>query len=166
MPKSTTKTRPAKVSVKANAKPYNVKKRKAPPSKPTPTSSTPVTETDADGELAAKKAKKPKNKKKAQRSEEEESLFDLENGINTAFAFMDPGLMADYLAQKLDWTGNELSSIELADLSIRGQLFPELLFMVPDSSKKAQNGSNLCFSDAIKGLAVRAEQLHYGYEME
>lgn len=70
----------------------------------------------------AKKPKKNRNKK-AKRSEEDESLFDLEKSINTAFAFMDPSLTADYLAQKIEWAGKDLSAVEIADLEISGEFY-------------------------------------------
>jgi hypothetical protein len=46
----------------------------------------------------------------------------MELGINSAIARMDNQLMADHLAQKTIRFGTELSSIELADLTISGTL--------------------------------------------
>ncbi|KAJ2895165.1 csm1-like protein [Zalerion maritima] len=99
-----------------------MKKRKAPHTATDSTSSTlSQSVSEAQQEPVQKKAKKSKSKKKAKRSEEDESLFDTEKGINTAFAFMDPMLMADYLAQKIEWAGgNDLSSVELGDLGVQG----------------------------------------------
>jgi protein CMS1 len=61
----------------------------------------------------------PKSKKKKSKFQEDDSL-DMELGINSAIARMDNQLMADHLAQKTIRFGTELSTIELADLTISG----------------------------------------------
>ena len=97
----------------------NHRKRKAPlTDQEQPSSIAPA----GDAPSAAKKAKriKQKERRKAKRSDEHESLLDSEQGINTAFAFMDPSLTADYLAQKIEWAGKDLSVVELADLRVSG----------------------------------------------
>lgn len=63
----------------------------------------------------------PKSKKKKSKFQEDDSL-DMELGINSAIARMDNQLMADHLAQKTIRFGTELSTIELADLTISGKL--------------------------------------------
>ena len=71
----------------------------------------------AEDAPASKKAKK---KKKKSSNPEDESL-DTELGVNALFSRMDNQLLADYLAQKTSRFGSELSSIELADLTVTGQ---------------------------------------------
>lgn len=51
---------------------------------------------------------------------EDESLLDVEAGLNGAFARMDSQLLADYVAQKTSRFGKELSPVELSDLYISG----------------------------------------------
>ena len=97
----------------------NHRKRKAPSTdQEQPSSIAPA----GGAPSAAKKAKriKQRERRKAKRSDEHESLLDSEQGINTAFAFMDPSLTADYLAQKIEWAGKDLSVVELADLRVSG----------------------------------------------
>lgn len=68
------------------------------------------------GEDAPAKANKKKRKNK---NPEDESL-DMELGLNTLIARLDNQLMADYLAQKTSRFGKDLSTVELADLTISG----------------------------------------------
>lgn len=70
----------------------------------------------ADGEAPAKK-----RRRKAKPKFEDDSLIDLELGVNAAIAKLDSQLMADHLAQKTSRFGADLSSVELADLSIPGK---------------------------------------------
>ena len=69
----------------------------------------------AEGEAPAKK-----RRRKAKPKFEDDSLIDLELGVNAAIAKLDSQLMADHLAQKTSRFGADLSSVELADLSIPG----------------------------------------------
>ncbi|ORY60505.1 U3-containing 90S pre-ribosomal complex subunit-domain containing protein [Pseudomassariella vexata] len=57
-------------------------------------------------------------KKRKSAYEQDESLLDTELGVNKGYAFMDPQLLADHLAQKTTRFGSDLSPIELADLYI------------------------------------------------
>ena len=71
----------------------------------------------ADGEPVSKKSKK---KKKAHNPEDD--LLDTELGVNTLFSRMDNQLLADYLAQRTSRFGSDLSSIELSDITLSGEL--------------------------------------------
>lgn len=51
----------------------------------------------------------------------DESLLNVEAGINESFSVMDSQLLADYTAQKITRFGSDLSSIEVADLTISGK---------------------------------------------
>lgn len=62
---------------------------------------------------------KPKKQKKSP-YQVDESLLNLDLEINEAFAVMDSQLLADYAAQKITRFGSDLSSIEVADLSLPG----------------------------------------------
>lgn len=73
----------------------------------------------------AKSKKRPREddgvvrkKKKKTGYEQDDSLLDMELGLNTGIAFMDPQLMADHLAQRTTKFGTDLSPLELADLYI------------------------------------------------
>ena len=68
---------------------------------------------------------KPKSQKKRKTLEQDENL-DSELGINTAFSSMDNILISDLFAQKIAKFGGELSSVEVADISISG-MFSQLL---------------------------------------
>lgn len=57
-------------------------------------------------------------KQKASKYEEDESMLDLEAGVNTAFVRMDPQLLADHVARQTKRFGTDLSSVELSDLYI------------------------------------------------
>lgn len=71
----------------------------------------------ADDAPPAKKSKKRKGN-----AQEDESL-DTELGLNTLFSRMDNQLLADHLAKKLTRFGDELSPVELADITISCKLF-------------------------------------------
>ncbi|ROT41728.1 hypothetical protein SODALDRAFT_343571 [Sodiomyces alkalinus F11] len=62
-------------------------------------------------------SRKPKKQKKSP-YQVDESLLNVEAGINESFAVMDSQLLADYTAQKITRFGSDLSSIEVADLTI------------------------------------------------
>lgn len=70
----------------------------------------------AEGDAPAKK-----KRRKAKPKFEDDELIDMELGVNGAIAKMDSQLMADHLAQKTSRFGADLSSVELADLSIPGK---------------------------------------------
>lgn len=57
-------------------------------------------------------------KQKSSKYEEDESMLDLEAGVNTAFVRMDPQLLADHVARQTKRFGTDLSSVELSDLYI------------------------------------------------
>lgn len=88
------------------------KKRKAPSDEEEGESNITTTTTTSN--------KKPKQKKKpTQQDATLDALFDLENGVNTMFARMDPDLLADYVAaQTKRFGGDDLSSVELSDLYV------------------------------------------------
>lgn len=59
------------------------------------------------------------NKKtKPSKQEHDDSLLDLEAGVNTTFAKMDPQLLADHVARQTKRFGTDLSPVELSDLYI------------------------------------------------
>lgn len=58
--------------------------------------------------------------KRRKSARQDESLLDVDAGLNEAFARMDSQLLADYVAQKTSRFGKELSPVELADLYISG----------------------------------------------
>lgn len=62
-----------------------------------------------------------KKAKKGKKNFERDDSLNAELGINTSFERMDNQLLADYLAQKLGRFGSELSTIEIADLSLSGR---------------------------------------------
>lgn len=70
----------------------------------------------------SKKHKAPEeggsSKRRKAKYEEDESMLDLEAGVNTAFTVMDSQLLADHLAQKTKRFGTDLSPVELSDLYI------------------------------------------------
>ena len=70
-----------------------------------------------DGEGQAKGSGK---KRKSAAQQEEDDMMDVEAGINTSISFMDPQLLSDYLAQKVNRFGTELSTVEIADLIVSG----------------------------------------------
>ena len=71
----------------------------------------------AESTAPAKQSKKRKTKSQQQ----DDELLDMQLGINTLFSRMDNQLLADHLAQKLSRFGGDLSSVELADLTVSGE---------------------------------------------
>ncbi|KFA49686.1 hypothetical protein S40293_01447 [Stachybotrys chartarum IBT 40293] len=65
--------------------------------------------------------KKKKNKKRKGNFQEDDAL-DSELGLNTSVGRMDSQLLADHVAQKLSRFGSDLSTVELADISLSGML--------------------------------------------
>ena len=59
-------------------------------------------------------------KKRKSKGWDDDSLLDLDAGINRAYASMDGQLLADHLSQKTARFGSDLSSVELSDLYISG----------------------------------------------
>lgn len=57
-------------------------------------------------------------KTKPSKQEHDDSLLDLEAGVNTTFAKMDPQLLADHVARQTKRFGTDLSPVELSDLYI------------------------------------------------
>ena len=70
---------------------------------------------------AAEPAPETKKKKKTKFQQEDDAL-DMELGLNTLFTRMDNQLLADHLLQKLSRFGTDLSSVELSDLTVSGEL--------------------------------------------
>ncbi|KAL5906511.1 Protein cms1 [Pyricularia oryzae] len=64
--------------------------------------------------------KRKQNAKKGKRAavQDDDSLLDLDAGLNLAIANMDSQLLSDYLAQQTTRFGTDLSSVELADLHV------------------------------------------------
>ncbi|KUI62614.1 Protein cms1 [Cytospora mali] len=60
----------------------------------------------------------PTKKAKASKHDQDDSLLDLEAGVNTAVTRMDPQLMADHVARQTKRFGTDLSPVELSDLYI------------------------------------------------
>lgn len=60
----------------------------------------------------------PNKKAKASKQEHDDSLLDLEAGVNTTFTRMDPQLLADHVARQTKRFGTDLSPVELSDLYI------------------------------------------------
>lgn len=73
-------------------------------------------------------SQKAKKKKRKGNNIEDESL-NTELGVNTLFQRMDNQLLADYLAQRLSRFGTDLSSIEISDISLSGEIQP---LLIPD----------------------------------
>lgn len=63
-----------------------------------------------------------KKRKRMHQNEQDEADFDVEAGLNKAFERMDGQLLADHLAQKTSRFGTDLSSVELSDLYISGEI--------------------------------------------
>ncbi|POR38832.1 Protein cms1, partial [Tolypocladium paradoxum] len=67
----------------------------------------------------AESAPPPKQaKKRKTKFQHEDEALDTELGLNTLFTRMDNQLLADHLAQKITRFGGDLSSVELADLTV------------------------------------------------
>lgn len=93
------------------------KKRKAPVDENSD-HGAPASPQAAAGPALKKQKQKPKQKKNPKQSDEDDALFDLDLGINTIFARMDPDLLADYVAACTKRFGSDLSPIELSDLYV------------------------------------------------
>jgi len=59
-----------------------------------------------------------KKRRKQSRHEVDDSLLDLEAGLNTALARMDPQLLADHVDRQTGRFGTDLSPVELSDLRV------------------------------------------------
>ena len=79
---------------------------------------------DADDAPAAttskRAAKRAKMKKKPSKEGAEDSLLDLENGLNPAIGYMDSRLMSDHVAQRTKRFRPEMSLVEAEDVHISG----------------------------------------------
>lgn len=119
-------TPPAQIS--SEKKPKS-RKRKAPhqepqeprdpksePSSPAPLpAALPTTTTTT----TATTTRKPKQKKRRKATDDDDdALLDLDLGVNTAIARLDPDLLADHAAAKTKRFGTDLSAIELSDLYV------------------------------------------------
>lgn len=71
---------------------------------------------------AAESAPPPKKAKKRKTKFQEDEALDTELGLNTLFSRMDNQLLADHLAQKISRFGGDLSSVELSDLTVSGEI--------------------------------------------
>jgi protein CMS1 len=78
-------------------------------------------EASKDSKKAAKKAKR-KEKKKQKAKEIDEDDLDQELGVNHSFEHMDGQLISDYINARTRLYGKELSSVELEDKFISGEL--------------------------------------------
>lgn len=83
-----------------------------------------------------------KKKKKKSAFAVDETLLNGELGINESFAVMDNQLLADYTAQKLTRFGTDLSSVELSDLSISGEL---LIHLILPAALNHENRPKRCY---------------------
>lgn len=63
----------------------------------------------------------PKKSKKRKGNFQEDDSLDSELGINTSLSKLDNQLLADHLAQKIARFGGDLSSVEVADLTVSGE---------------------------------------------
>jgi hypothetical protein len=79
-------------------------------------------ETTKDSKKAAKKLKRKEKKKKQKVKDIDEDDLDQELGVNHSFERMDSQLLADYFNARTRLYGKELSSVELEDRSIPGEL--------------------------------------------
>ena len=52
----------------------------------------------------------------------DDDALDMELGINTLFSHMDSQLVADHVARNLGRFGGDLSSVELSDLTVSGEI--------------------------------------------
>lgn len=89
--------------------------------------------------------KKPKQKKTPTSKDTAlDALLDLDNGVNTIFARMDPDLLADYVAaQTKRFGGDDLSSVELADLYIPAAAIRDTTTMSLSSSSSTRTKEHL-----------------------
>lgn len=62
-----------------------------------------------------------KSKKRKGGNVQADETINSDLGISTLFQRMDSPLLADYFAQKLSQSSRDLSSIELADLTVSGR---------------------------------------------
>lgn len=103
-------------SVKEKSEIKSISKKRKAPVDETSDHGAPASPQAAAG--PALKKQKPKQKKNPKQSDEDDALFDLDLGINTIFARMDPDLLADYVAACTKRFGSDLSPIELSDLYV------------------------------------------------
>jgi len=79
---------------------------------------------DPDDQVDPSHKKKTPTRKKAKKAKPSENEdLDLENGVNNAIGMMDPRLLADYVAQRMNRFGGELSLMELEDKHIPERAF-------------------------------------------
>ena len=71
---------------------------------------------DDEPEPTVRKKRKRKAKVEAQEH------LDLENSVNLSIGLMDSQLLSDYFARMTARSGSDLSAVEIADLSISGEL--------------------------------------------
>jgi protein CMS1 len=77
---------------------------------------------------------RPRKKRKPATASDESGFLDNEAGINLMFSRMDGQLLADLLAKNVTRFGKDLSPVEIADLSIAGRDYPNVLTNVPPTS--------------------------------
>ncbi|KFA69837.1 hypothetical protein S40285_02440 [Stachybotrys chlorohalonatus IBT 40285] len=103
--------------------------------------------------------KKKKNKKRKGNFQEDDAL-DSELGLNTSVGRMDSQLLADHVAQKLSRFGSDLSTVELADITLSATAIqdttswqePRTLEKLPDFLEKfADDAKDLTKTPAKKG---------------
>lgn len=107
---------PVPKPVKKTSSNPSSKKRKA-PADPEPAESKKTAQGDG---MPGPSNKRPKQKKTPTHKDATlDALLDLDNGVNTIFAKMDPDLLADYVAaQTKRFGGEDLSVVELSDLYV------------------------------------------------
>lgn len=111
---------PAQVSPEKKPK---SRKRKAPHQEPkfepgSPTSLPISTTTTTTTTTNTRKPKQKKRRKAAADADHDDVLLDLDLGVNTAIARLDPDLLADHAAARTKRFGTDLSVVELGDLYV------------------------------------------------
>ncbi|QUC19847.1 uncharacterized protein UV8b_04088 [Ustilaginoidea virens] len=95
---------------------------------------------------------KKKKKRKTKYHQDDEAL-DMELGLNTLFKRMDNQLLADCLAQKLSRFGNDLSPVELSDLTVPANSIQDSTAFQEDRTLKNLPAFLARFSGGEEGLA-------------
>ncbi|KAI6381809.1 csm1-like protein [Pyricularia grisea] len=84
--------------------------------------------------------KRKQNTKKGKRvAQDDDSLLDLDAGLNLAIANMDSQLLSDYLAQQTTRFGTDLSSVELADLHVPAGAIKDTSSFGDDKPRNLEN---------------------------
>ncbi|TLD22243.1 hypothetical protein PspLS_07840 [Pyricularia sp. CBS 133598] len=108
------------------------KKRKARPDDDAPAKA-------ANSTVPAGKKRKQNAKKGKRAVQDDDSLLDLDAGLNLAIANMDNQLLSDYLAQQTTRFGTDLSSVELADLHVPAGAIKDTSSFGDDKPRNLEN---------------------------